>query len=139
MFWKIFFIFNVIIISMSLITEFIYPEYAEMNGIYVVQYISSIVGAIALYGLAFKKVIFNRAFWQIALPIILIVDILYPAITIYVERNEIFSDLSDGIGFPVVFALVVGIIYTIIYFVGLIRYVIYVYGMGVNHITIKST
>ena len=139
MFWKIFFVFNVIIISGTIVTEFIYPEYADFSWMSIIQYLSNIVGVIALYGLAFKRVILNKNAWQIAVPAILIVDIVYPAIAIYSERNEIFSDLSVGISFPVVFAFAFGAIYMVIYFIGLIKYLLYVRENDKNHITKVST
>ncbi len=139
MFWKIFFVVDLMVISTSLVVDFLYPEYSIDIGFdSLVQYISFILGAVAIFGLAFKKVIFNKHVWRVLFPLFVATDIIYPAVSVYIEREEVFKDIEFGIDYLSTVIIVFTLVYVVTYFVGLFKYVVFVSSNNGQHITSAS-
>lgn len=103
MFWKISFYINLVLIALTLAVYLFfavsYPEFTDqgqsLNPNEIITLGTSIVGVVAMFGLAYDKNILSRGFWLFWFSVVIVNDILYPHIPFLYKLSD--SDITAGI------------------------------------------
>ena len=131
MFWKIFFILNLSVVSISVFDLAFHFKDHEFGYMDAIQYASLVWGSIGLYGLAYKRKIFNYQVWLFSVPPMFVIDTIYPGVLMYLGEDGLI--FSDGVSYFVVGTLVFFTIFIVVYYFGLLKYVKYLKSVDKNH------
>ena len=117
MFWKVFFFTNLIVALISYVTYFYYPKDVEITLVSSIQDLSTMLGVLCLYGLAYKRTVFRYEVWFALIPIMFLVDVIYPTYLIYQD----WESVRESLGFEfwsVIAVLLLLVVYISVYFYG---------------------